>query len=107
VGDETIPTHNVVWAAGVTASPLGKRLGVPTDRVGRVVIQPDLSVPGHPELFVIGDLASLDGADGNPLPGVAQVALQQGKARRRQHRGRRGRRRARALPLTATRGAWP
>ena len=79
VGEETIPTHNVVWAAGVTASPLGKRLGVPTDRVGRVVIQPDLAVPGHPELFVIGDLASLDGADGNPLPGVAQVALQQGK----------------------------
>jgi len=78
VGDETIRTRNVVWGAGVTASPLGKRLGVGTDRVGRVEILPDLSVPGHPEVFVIGDLASLGGADGRPLPGVAQVAMQMG-----------------------------
>lgn len=79
VGDEVIPTRNVVWGAGVTASPLGKRLGVPTDRVGRVQILPDLSVPGHPEVFVIGDLANLNGDNGKPLPGVAQVAMQMGR----------------------------
>ena len=79
VGEEVIRTRNVIWAAGVTASPLGKRLGAPTDRVGRVQILPDLSVPDHPEVFVIGDLANLDGADGKPLPGVAQVAMQMGR----------------------------
>jgi NADH dehydrogenase len=79
VGDERIPTRNVVWAAGVTASPLGKALGVETDRVGRVSVSPDLSVPGHPEVFVIGDLAVLAGKDGKPLPGVAPVATQQGR----------------------------
>jgi NADH dehydrogenase len=80
VGDEMIRTRNVVWAAGVTASPLGKALGVQTDRVGRVMVEPDLSVPGHPEVFVIGDLMNLAGPDGTPLPGVAQVAMQGGKA---------------------------
>jgi NADH dehydrogenase len=80
VGDEMIRTRNVVWAAGVTASPLGRALGVETDRVGRVMVEPDLSVPGHPEVFVIGDLMNLAGPDGTPLPGVAQVAMQGGKA---------------------------
>jgi NADH dehydrogenase len=80
VGDERIPARNVVWAAGVTASPLGKALGVPTDRVGRVLVQPDCSIPGRPEVFVVGDLASLAGKDGQQLPGVAQVAIQQGRA---------------------------
>lgn len=79
VGDEFIPARNVVWAAGVTASPLGKRLDAETDRVGRVHVQPDLSLPGDPRVFVIGDLAALNGADGRPLPGVAQVAMQQGR----------------------------
>ncbi|HEX2078984.1 MAG TPA: NAD(P)/FAD-dependent oxidoreductase [Longimicrobium sp.] len=78
VGDEMIRTRNVVWAAGVTASPLGRALGVETDRVGRVMVEPDLSVPGHPEVFVVGDLAVLAGPDGKPLPGVAQVAMQGG-----------------------------
>ncbi len=78
VGDEKIRTRNVVWAAGVTASPLGRALGVETDRVGRVMVQPDLSVPGHPEVFVVGDLANLAGPDGKPYPGVAQVAMQGG-----------------------------
>jgi NADH dehydrogenase len=70
----------VVWAAGVAASPLGKTLGVEVDRMGRVPVEPDLSVPGRPEIFVIGDLASIthDRADGKPLPGVAQVAMQGG-----------------------------
>ena len=80
VGEEFLPTRNVVWAAGVTASPLGRRLGVPSDRVGRVLVEPDLSVPGHPEVFVIGDLAHFAHTpDGAPLPGVAQVAMQMGR----------------------------
>ncbi|HLM68590.1 MAG TPA: NAD(P)/FAD-dependent oxidoreductase [Longimicrobium sp.] len=80
VDEEKIRTRNVVWAAGVTASPLGRALGVETDKVGRVMVEPDLSVPGHPEVFVLGDLMNLAGKDGTPLPGVAQVAIQGGKA---------------------------
>jgi NADH dehydrogenase len=78
-GDQTIASETVLWAAGVAASPLGKSLGVPVDRAGRVLVNDDLSIPGHPEVFVIGDLASLNGPDGRPLPGVAQVAIQMGK----------------------------
>jgi NADH dehydrogenase len=94
-----VPTHTVVWAAGVQASPLGRKLaeatGAPTDRQGRVFVQPDLTVPGHPELFVIGDLAAVpqqasqqasvpavEGSKPPPpptLPGVAPVAIQQGR----------------------------
>jgi NADH:ubiquinone reductase (H+-translocating) len=80
VGDERIETRSVVWSAGVAASPLGKALGVPVDRIGRVEVEADLSVPGHPEIFVVGDLASSVGPDGKPLPGLAPVAIQQGKA---------------------------
>ncbi len=79
IGDEVLPAEVVLWAAGVSASPLGRELGVPVDRAGRVLVEPDLSVPGHREVFVIGDLASLKDANGKPLPGVAPVALQQGK----------------------------
>ncbi len=68
----------MIWTAGVTPSPAGKWLGAETDRAGRVRIQPDLRVPNHPEIFVIGDTASLD-QDGKPLAGVAQVAMQQGR----------------------------
>jgi NADH:ubiquinone reductase (H+-translocating) len=78
VGDETIPANTIIWAAGVQSSPLGRSLGVELDRAGRVLVNPDLSVPGHPEIFVIGDMASLKDARGRPLPGVAQVAMQQG-----------------------------
>src|SRR6185503_3135943 len=77
IGDESIPCRTVIWTAGVSPSPAGKWLNAPTDRVGRVRVQPDCSVPDHPEVFVIGDTASLD-QDGKPLPGVAQVAMQQG-----------------------------
>jgi len=77
-GDERIPSPVVLWAAGVAASPLGQKLGVPVDRAGRVLVQPDLSIPGHPEVFVIGDLAALNDENGKMLPGVAQVAIQQG-----------------------------
>ena len=77
-GADCIAADTVLWAAGVAASPLGATLGVPVDRVGRVLVQPDLTIPGHPDVFVIGDLASLPGSNGRPLPGVAQVAIQMG-----------------------------
>ncbi len=79
-GGKRLDAATVLWAAGVIASPLAKSLGVPLDRSGRVEVLPDCSIPGHPEVFVIGDLASLKGEDGRPLPGVAQVAMQQGEA---------------------------
>ena len=79
VGDERIPAAVILWAAGVAASPLGRKLGAPVDRVGRVLVQPDLSIPGHPEVFVIGDLAALKDENDHWLPGVAPVAIQQGK----------------------------
>ena len=79
VGHEIIPAETVIWAAGVAASPLGATLGVPLDRAGRVLVEPELTVPGSRNVFVIGDLASSQGVDGKPLPGVAQVAIQMGK----------------------------
>jgi len=79
-GAERIPAATVVWAAGVKVSPLGASLGVELDPQGRVVVGADLSVPGHPEVFVLGDLAHAADADGKPLPGLAPVALQQGRA---------------------------
>jgi NADH:quinone reductase (non-electrogenic) len=79
VGNDVIHAATILWAAGIAASPLGATLGVPLDRAGRVLVQPDLTIPGHRDVFVIGDLASLAGADGKPLPGVAQVAIQMGR----------------------------
>jgi NADH:quinone reductase (non-electrogenic) len=79
IGDEVIPAEVTLWAAGVAASPHGRALGAPTDRHGRVLVEPDLSIPGHREVFVIGDLATLKDKDGKPLPGVAPVAIQEGK----------------------------
>jgi NADH dehydrogenase len=78
IGNEKITAPVILWAAGVAASPLGKKLGAPVDRAGRVLVQPDLSISGHPEVFVIGDLAALKDENGKMLPGVAQVAIQQG-----------------------------
>jgi len=78
VAGERIASRTVIWTAGVAPSPAGKWLGVETDRAGRVRVQKDLTVPNHPEIFVVGDTASLD-QDGKPLPGVAQVAMQQGR----------------------------
>ena len=79
LGDTFVPAKTVVWAAGVAASPLGAMLGVPLDRAGRVQVQPDLSVPGHPDIFVAGDLAALLQANGKPVPGVAPAAKQMGR----------------------------
>ena len=78
VAGERIASKTVIWTAGVAPSPAGRWLKAATDHAGRVRVGPDLSVPGHPEIFVIGDTASLD-QDGRPLPGVAQVAMQQGR----------------------------
>ncbi|WP_243321185.1 NAD(P)/FAD-dependent oxidoreductase [Geothrix sp. SG200] len=79
LGGERIPTRTVLWAAGVSAVPLGAGLGVPVDRLGRVIVEPDLSLPGHPEVFAVGDLAAFTHGTGGPLPGVAPVAIQQGE----------------------------
>jgi len=79
LGDAFVPAKTVVWAAGVAASPLGALLGAPLDRAGRVLVQPDLSVAGHPDVFVAGDLASVAQADGKPVPGVAPAAKQMGR----------------------------
>lgn len=85
VGEEWISASVTLWATGVAASPLGKALaaqiqGVQVDRAGRVPISADLSLPGHPEIFVIGDLSSLKDASGKPVPGLGSAALQEGKA---------------------------
>ena len=79
IGGQVMHATLVLWAAGVSASSLGVALGAPVDRAGRVLVEPDLSLPGHPEVFVIGDLASLRQADGTQLPGVAPVAMQEGR----------------------------
>jgi len=78
VGETSIATKTVLWAAGVQASPLAASLDVPLDRAGRVLVEPDLSIPGHPEVFVIGDLAAVKQADGELVPGVAPAAIQEG-----------------------------
>lgn len=79
VGKERIGAENAFWAAGVSASGLGRRLGVETDGAGRVRVEPDCSVPGHPNLFAVGDLACIAREDGTPVPGVAQGAIQMGE----------------------------
>lgn len=78
LGDAFVPARTVVWAAGVAASPLARTLEAPLDRAGRVLVQPDLSVSGHPDIFVAGDLASVQ-SNGQPVPGVAPAAKQMGR----------------------------
>jgi NADH dehydrogenase len=79
VGRERIEAATTLWAAGVEASPLGKALGLPTDRLGRIPVGADLALPDHPEVFVLGDQAHVVGENGRPLPGLAPVAQQQGR----------------------------
>ena len=79
IGEERIPAAVIIWAAGVAASSLGRKLGAPVDRAGRVFVNPDLTLPNRPEVFVIGDLATLKDEHGHPLPGVAPVAMQEGR----------------------------
>jgi NADH:ubiquinone reductase (H+-translocating) len=78
LGERRLRARTVLWAAGVAASPVGRMLGAPLDRAGRVQVRPDLSLPGHPDVFVIGDLASVMQADGSPVPDVAPAAKQMG-----------------------------
>ena len=79
LGDELLASATVLWGAGVRATPLGEKLGAPLDRAGRLLVEPDLTIPGHPEVFAIGDMATRNGADGKPLPGVSPVAMQQAR----------------------------
>ncbi|MEP6990989.1 MAG: NAD(P)/FAD-dependent oxidoreductase, partial [bacterium] len=78
VGGEVLRAHTLIWAAGNAASPIGATLGVPVDRVGRVPVEPDLSIAGHPEVFVVGDMAAIT-TTGTPVPGVAPAAMQMGR----------------------------
>ncbi len=80
IGDHELPTFTILWAAGVSSSPLGRQLGLDVDRSGRVAVQLDLSIPGHSDVFVIGDLAACRQPNGMLLPGTAPVAIQQGEA---------------------------
>lgn len=80
VGEEWISCDVVVWATGVAASPVGKQLGVETDKAGRVFVEPDLTIPGQKNIFVIGDMASLNQENGEPVPGVSPAAMQMGTA---------------------------
>jgi NADH dehydrogenase len=78
IGNEKIAASTVLWAAGVKAADVGKTLGMEVDGSGRVPVGPDLTIPGHPEVFVVGDMSRALNAEGKPLPGVALVAMQQG-----------------------------
>jgi len=98
IGSEHIATRTVLWAAGVQASPLAKSLGVPLDRAGRVIVASDLTIPGHKDVFVIGDLATMRNPDGTEVPGVAQGAIQGG-----QHTARNIERAIEGQPLRAFR----
>jgi NADH dehydrogenase len=78
-GGEKLDSKTIIWAAGVRASPAAEWLGVPADRAGRLIVSPDLTVPGHPEIFAIGDTVAINAPDGTPVPGIAPAAKQQGR----------------------------
>ncbi|MFL6817356.1 MAG: NAD(P)/FAD-dependent oxidoreductase [Bradyrhizobium sp.] len=78
-GGKTLPSKTLIWAAGVRASPAAEWLGAPHDRAGRLLVLPDLSVPGHPDIFAVGDTVAVSGPDGKPVPGIAPAAKQQGR----------------------------
>ena len=79
IGDTRLAAAVALWSAGVQASPLGRKLGVPVDRAGRVIVENDLTVPGHPNIFILGDLASIKNPDDKPVPGVSPAAIQMGR----------------------------
>ncbi len=79
LGAETVEASTIIWSAGVAAAPISQTLGAPLDRAGRVLVTPELTIPGRDDVYVVGDMASLNGADGKPLPGVSQVAMQQAR----------------------------
>jgi NADH dehydrogenase len=78
-GDQSVDARTIIWAAGVRASPAAEWLGAPADRAGRIAVRADLTVPGHPEIFAIGDTVTIAGPDGKPVPGIAPAAKQQGR----------------------------
>jgi NADH dehydrogenase len=78
-GGKKLDTKTIIWAAGVRASPAAEWLGAPADRAGRLQVLPDLTVPGHPEVFAVGDTVMINGPDGKPVPGIAPAAKQQGR----------------------------
>jgi NADH:ubiquinone reductase (H+-translocating) len=78
-GGRTLETRTVIWAAGVMASPAAEWLGAPSDRAGRLLVLPNLTVPGHPQIFAIGDTVTIAGSDGKPVPGIAPAAKQEGR----------------------------
>ena len=79
LGSEVVDAGTIIWSAGVAAAPIGATLGVPLDRSGRVLVNPDLTIPGRDDVYAVGDMALLNGADGRPLPGVSQVAMQEAR----------------------------
>ena len=78
-GGKQLDARTIIWAAGVRASPAAEWLGAPADRAGRVKVEPDLTVPGHPDIFAIGDTVTITGPDGKPVPGIAPAAKQEGR----------------------------
>jgi NADH dehydrogenase len=108
---ETIQTSTILWTAGVKSSPLGEALAksadVALDRTGRVKVAPDLTIPGHPDIFVIGDLAHVTQQDGTPLPGLASVAIQEGRYVGKAISGNGSRGKPRWRSTIAIRATWP
>ena len=98
IGHERIHAHTVIWAAGVAASPLARTLGVPLDRAGRVMVEPELTIPGRDDVYVIGDLAHVE-HEGALVPGVAPAAMQEGWHAAREHHANSPRPAAPAVPL--------
>ena len=107
IGTETLEAGTVIWSAGVSAAPIGQTLGVPVDRAGRVLVNPDLTIPGHDNVYVVGDMALITGADGRPLPGVSQVAMQQARWAAENIQQDPPGREPDGLSCTTTWGTWP
>ena len=102
----TIPTQTVIWAAGNVASPVLGSLGTPLDGVGRAIVEPDCTIPGHPEIFVLGDAALFDHQEGGPLPGICPVAIQMGEYAAADHHQAISKAGRAARSTTGTRGSW-
>ncbi len=102
-GGNRLDTTTIIWAAGVRASPAAEWLGAPADRAERLQVLPDLTVPGHPDIFAIGDTVAINGPDGKPVPGIAPAAKQQGRYVAECDQGAAARRQDRAVPLQACR----
>ena len=102
-GGNKLDARTIIWAAGVRASPAAEWLDAPADRAGRLQVEPDLTVPGHPDIFAIGDTVTINGPDGKPVPGIAPAAKQQGRYVAAAIKARLARQRFRPVPLQARR----